>query len=84
MKKITLILLLSASINLSFSQEPVSNEYVVATADRSTVYIVNNSIGKMIYDSWISDPIYNGFKPNVILVDDLKKYRKKVKKKNKK
>lgn len=83
MKKIILILLLTTSINLGFSQESVSNEYVVATADRSTVYIINNSIGKMIYDSWISDPVYNGFKPNVILVDDLKKYRKKVKRKNK-
>lgn len=83
MKKITLILLLSASINLSFSQEPVSNEYVVATSDRSTVYIINNPIGKLIYDSWIVDPTYDGFEPTVILVDDLRKYRIRVNKKQK-
>ncbi|CAB4175590.1 hypothetical protein UFOVP972_266 [uncultured Caudovirales phage] len=82
MKTITLILFLTAGVNLSFSQKPISNEYVVTTADRSTVYILDDPMGRLIYTSWQTDPLYNGFKPNVVLVDNLKKYRRKVNKKN--
>jgi|694.fasta_scaffold20870_10 hypothetical protein len=83
MKTITLILFLTACVNLSFSQEPISNEYVVTTADRSTVYIINDPMGRLIYTSWQNDPIYNGTRPTVILVDNLKKYRRKVNKNKK-
>jgi hypothetical protein len=83
MKTITLILFLTACVNLSFSQEPISNEYVVATANRSTVYILDDPMGRLIYTSWQIDPLYNGFKPKVVLVDNLKKYRKRVNKNKK-
>lgn len=83
MKTITLILFLTACVNLSFSQEPISNEYVVATADRSTIYIINDQMGRLIYTTWQNDPIYNGTTPKVILVNDLRKYRRRVTKKQK-
>jgi hypothetical protein len=83
MKTIILILFLTACVNLSFLQEPISNEYVVATADRSTIYIINDQMGRLIYTTWQNDPIYNGTAPKVILVNDLRKYRRRVTKKQK-
>ena len=82
MKKLLLLpfLLIGAPV---FSQTIVSNEYVVATANRKKIFISNDSIGQLIYQSWLDDPIYDGFKPTVVLVDDLEKYRKKLSKKNK-
>lgn len=82
MKKLLVIPFLLIGVN-SFSQTIISNDYVVATADRKKVFIVNDSIGQLIYQSWIEDPVYDGFKPTVVLVDNLEKYRKKVSKKNK-
>lgn len=83
MKTLILTLFLSTCVNLGFSQEPVSNDYVVSPEDRSIVYIINDQMGKLIYNSWKNDPVYNGFRPIVILVDDLEKYRSQIIKKTK-
>ena len=83
MKKLLFLFLLFE--NIIFSQEEVSNEYVVSTPDRKKIYVLNNETGRLIYESWSMDPIYNGFKPEVILVNNLEPYRKKyIKNKNKK
>jgi hypothetical protein len=81
MKKLLFPLLLIGAP--AFSQTVISNDYVVATADRKKIFISNDSIGQLIYQSWLDDPIYDGFKPTVVLVNDLEKYRKRVSKKNK-
>jgi hypothetical protein len=63
----------------SFSQA-IMNDMVVTTPDRKEIWIVNDRNGQMIYHNWKMNPTYNGFTPTVTLVDDLKPYRKKVKK----
>jgi hypothetical protein len=82
MKKLLLPFLLIATS--SFSQAIISNEYVVATADRKKIYIINDETGQLIYHSWILDPMCDGFKPQVVLVNDLERYRKRLSRKNKK
>lgn len=79
MRLFTLLTFLSIT-GTSLSQEPIINEYVVATPDRKMVWIINNSTGRMIYGNWQRNPEYEGFRPIVALVDDLDPYRKKVKK----
>ncbi len=70
---------------ISFQQEAVVNEYVVSPPDRKIVWILNDEMGRLLYDSWKTNPYYNGFKPTVVLVSDLEPYRKKyLKNKNKK
>jgi hypothetical protein len=68
-------------INSFLSQEPILNEYVVATSDRKFIWIIDNPTGQLIYNNWQINPEYNGFIPVVSLVSDLEPYRKKVKKK---
>lgn len=83
MKRLFLILVLFLT-NSAFSQDAVLNDYVVSPPGRDVVYIIDNSIGRMIYDSWETDPEFNGIKPKVVLVTDLTPYRKKVEKQVKK
>ena len=79
MKKLLLPFLLIGAP--AFSQTVISNDYVVASADRKKIYIINDFTGQLIYQSWLNDPIYDGFKPTVFLVDNLEKYKKKLSKK---
>ena len=86
MKTKLFCLFLMAS-GISFQQEAIINDYVVSPPNRSTIWIVDDETGRLIYDSWKTDPYYNGFKPDVVLVPDLEPYRKKyltIKNKNKK
>ena len=73
----TFVLLITSLL----SQEPILNDYVVATPDRKQIWIIDNSTGQLIYSNWQRNPEYNGFIPVVSLVSDLEPYRKKVKKK---
>jgi hypothetical protein len=79
MKLLTLLTFFT-SMGMALSQEPIINDYVVATPDRSKVWIINNPTGQLIYDNWQQNPEYNGIKPVVALVEDLEPYRRRVKK----
>jgi hypothetical protein len=74
MKKLFLTLFLGISI-ISTAQTAVSNDLVVTTPERDTVYIINNSQGRTIYNEWLRDPEYDGYKPVVFLVPSLEPYR---------
>jgi hypothetical protein len=87
MKKILLILAISFSIS-TIAQTAVSNDLVVTTPTRDTMYIINNPNGKLIYSSWLIEPEAEGYRPTVFLVPSLEPYRccatrKKCKRKNK-
>jgi hypothetical protein len=74
MKKLILILLLSISI-ISTAQMAISNELVVTTPARDTLYVINNPQGQIIYAEWLRDPEYDGYSPKVFLVPSLEPYR---------
>lgn len=74
MKKLIFTLLLFVS-TLSIAQMAISNELVVTTPERDTVYIINNSQGQIIYSEWICDPEHEGYTPAVFLVPSLEPYR---------
>lgn len=74
MKKLILILLLSISI-ISTAQMAISNELVVTTPTRDTLYVIDNPQGQIIYTEWLRDPEYDGYSPKVFLVPSLEPYR---------
>lgn len=82
MKKVLTLTLIIVSNSLVHSQV-ISNDYVVTTPTRDKVYIINNGVGKLIYDSWKVDPVWNGVEPKIYLVEDLSEYRKKYTKNKK-
>lgn len=74
MKKLifTLLLLVSTIVH---SQEAVSNDLVVTTPDRDTMYILNNPSGRLLYRGWLNEPTAEGYTPKIFLVEALEPYR---------
>ena len=70
---------------IGFSQTAVVNEYVVTTPTRDKVWIIKNTSGQLIYQSWTCDTCektWNGITPKVYLVPEnrFKKLQRKHKK----
>jgi hypothetical protein len=61
MKKLLLVMMLLTSIT-TYSQEPIS----MVTDSRDTLWLVNNDIGKLIYESWEDLGSYDGIIPVII------------------
>jgi hypothetical protein len=53
-------------------------QHTIYTVSRDTLYIANNSTGRLIHSAWTSSPAKNTEKlPVIIIVDDLEEVRKK-------
>jgi hypothetical protein len=75
MKKLLLILFLSVT-SISLAQTTaVSNDYVVTTPARDTMYIIDNPSGRLIYNTWLAEPETDGYCPTIFLVPNLEQYR---------
>ena len=74
MKKLIFTLSLLVS-TISIAQTAISNDLVVTTPERDTVYVINTSQGRTIYSEWLRDPEYDGYTPKVFLVPSLEPYR---------
>jgi hypothetical protein len=72
-----LILILCLSTGLCFSQG-ISNELVVSTQNRDTLYIKDDNLGRLIYSSWERSPVKSEPVPVRVLVQDLKPYRERL------
>jgi hypothetical protein len=81
--RILMTLLLLRTITPVFSQAVINN-VLVTTPDRKQIWIIDDSNGRLIYQNWQINPVYEGFRPTVTLVADLAPYRKKVEKMMKK
>jgi hypothetical protein len=74
MKKLIFILIVGISTT-SFSQMAISNDFVVTTPTRDTMYVVDCPQGRTIYKTWLEDPEFEGYSPKVFLVPSLEPYR---------
>lgn len=54
------------------------------TPNRDTLFVANDTVGKLIHNIWHMDNTYKGYNPTIIFVDDLpalkaKREKKKIK-----
>jgi hypothetical protein len=82
MKRIYTILASLLLANVALSQASAALPITYITPSKDTLFVQDDSMGKLIKDIWMGDKNYKGKKPVIIMVPNLNAFlmeRKKVK-----